>query len=181
MKKILFFFSLFGVILFANPSTPYVYGVYNDDYQVYDYLYYGQYQNVLMNETSPYEPTGYISQMQVMYNHTYYQHPAGRVYFDVHYPITTPSTSAVFIWERNWYEEANGVNDRLIKGYTASPYQEAEIVLADGSKLVRYSLPDLSPYHKRITIATCPNMKTQTTAVCTYTVTDILGVNNYPN
>lgn len=101
------------------------------------------------------------------------------MYIDVVYPKATPSTSAVYIWERNRYEEKNGINDRLIKGLAVSQYQVSSIVNPDGSKTVRYSIPDLSPYTKKITIATCPNMKTQTQVECAYTITDILGFVNY--
>jgi len=118
----------------------------------------------------------------VSYNHTKYitVNPIAGVYttyIDVYFPATTPSGSAVFIWERNKYEEDKGLNDRLIQGYAASKYKTYQVNYTDGSKLVRYLVPDISPYHKRITIATCPNMKSQTEAVCTYTVTDINGYN----
>jgi len=181
MKKIVFMLLLFGAALFANPSTPYVYRVYNSDYKAYDYLYYEQYQDILMDVTTPKGPT-YISQRFVKYNETKYIHPLGSrysIYIDVYFPATTPSGSAIFIWERNQYEAVNHLNDRLIQGYAASQYKTYQVDFTDGSKLVRYLVPDMSPYHKEITIATRPNMKSQSDAYCAYTVTDIAGSLNY--
>lgn len=177
MKKLIFILPLLGATLFAAPSTPYVKDVYKADTNVTDNLN-GAYKSVTMNVTTPVKPT-YISPRTVQYNTTLNKLTSGSMYIDVVYPKATPSTSAVYIWERNRYEEKNGINDRLIKGLAVSQYQVSSIVNPDGSKTVRYSIPDLSPYTKKITIATCPNMKTQTQVECAYTITDILGFVNY--
>jgi len=192
MKKLIFLLPFLVATLFAHPSTPYVWlvtselSIINEDgsetkFSLSDYLQ-GEYYTATIKESCPNSGTGYICSTNVEYNYTQYKHLASEyIHIYVHYPLTTPSTDAVFIWERNQYEREENLNDRLIKGYGTSEYEKNVYSVGDGSTIIEYIVPDKSPYHKRITIASCPNNQSQTQIQCTYTATDIIGYLNYSN
>jgi len=135
-----------------------------------------------MLKPAPKESNGYLDWVPVEYNYTKYRHKNTLnygIYIYVHYPITTPSTDGVYIWVRNEYDREMGNNDTLIQEYETSPYQVEVYPQTDGSKVVKYLVPDDSLYTKRITISSCPNNLPRTDVYCAYTVTDIVNYLNF--
>lgn len=190
MKKIMLMFLIIGANLFADTPNdrPYVYmtwsavNVNGDYYGLTDSNNANTYKWEVLLETSPNASSGYISPTTVKYAHSEYRHMATEfgIKIYIHFPASIPSSDRVYISERNEYERENGYNSRIIEnGYSVSQYQLNVYPQTDGSKVIEYSVPDMSAYHKRITIATCPNHGTQSTVQCKYTAFDIAGFSSY--
>jgi hypothetical protein len=98
-------------------------------------------------------------------------------YVYIYVYIKKNSNEYVQIWERNRAEERAGLNDRVVKGdFSEGPnYMDVYHTYANGDKIVKYKIPDLSNSTKVVRVATCPKWKKTTEVYCTQTIAVIKG------